>query len=292
MKRSVALLLVLLASCGGERSPSGLGEPIRVRNGVFKDGPIPASADPSPSITAVEMSSTVLRPGQGEKGITGRASPNAVAVAVGIGGLGSGYWLIPVEGPDPLNNGELGFQAAAEIARDVPPGRRDLVFSAIDASGHAGPLRSLPVCVPSIVPDNLNACDATIPPPAMVFSLAWDTQVDLDLVVVAPDGHVVDAKHPQLATAGAFDRDSNATCANDAIRRENLVFQEAPPRGSYLVYANLFDACGRAPVHFTFTLHERGPTGLVQSLTQDGVLTAIDANGGAALGTFVVELPL
>lgn len=297
MKRgSLALVvlspLIFALACEGERALSGLGEPIRVRNGVFKEGPLPSSADPSPAITSLEIASAVLRPGQGEKSVSGRASPNAVGVAVAIGGLGSGYWLLPVEGPDPLNNGELGWSALAEIGRDLPAGRRDLLFAAIDGAGRAGAIRSLPICIPPETPDNLNACDPSIPPPAAVLSLVWDTAADVDLVVVTPEGRVVDAKHPTLGDAGAFDRDSNAACANDAIRRENLVFQAPPPKGSYLVFGNLFSACEHAPVRFRFTLSQRSSTGVVETVSQAGVLTAVDANGGASLGTFIAELSL
>jgi hypothetical protein len=295
------VLLALLVSCAGERSPSGIGEPIRVRNGVLKEGPLPAG--PGPAITAIETASTVLRPGQGEKTLSGRASPGASAIALALGGRGNGYWLVGVDGPDPLNAGELGWQALVEIARDVPPGLADLLVVAIDASGVAGPVRSLPVCIPGALPDNLNACDRNLAPPAAVVSLSWDTPVDLDLVVVAPDGRVIDAKHPRVlpgadggaATTSAIDRDSNGACVLDRIQRENLVFQEAPPPGSYLVFANLFDACGRAPVHFRVAVSERQPSGdgtlsLVETLARDGVLLGVDANGGSRLGTYVTEV--
>ncbi len=126
MKRHLAVLASLLgvlatsvAACSGERSGSGLGEPIRVRNGAFKLGALPGPLGPGPgvTVTAIESASTVLRPGQGEKTLGGRASIGTVAVAVGLAELaaprssGSGYWVFPAEGPDPLNNNELGWQA-------------------------------------------------------------------------------------------------------------------------------------------------------------------------------------
>ena len=43
---------------------------------------------------------------------------------------------------------------------------------------------------------------------------------------------------------GRLTRDSDAGCALDGRNSEAIVFQEAPARGSYLVYADLFDACG------------------------------------------------
>ncbi len=302
---SSTVLAASFAACSGVRSESGLGEPIRVRNGVFREGPLPGAAPapvgPGVSVTAIETASTILQPGQGEKTLSGRASVGSVAIAIGLADEGRGHWLLPVDGPDPLNNGELGWQALIEVARDVPPGRKKLRVVAIDAAGRAGTQRELDVCVPRAVPDNLNACAPSIAPPAAVVSLTWDTAVDLDLVVVAPDGRVIDAKHPRVADgdAGAagptIDRDSNAACALDRVNQENLVFSETPAPGAYLVFANLFEGCERAPVHFRVTVSSRQPSStgtveLVATETKSGILTSIDANGGARLGTYVTEV--
>jgi hypothetical protein len=299
------LLFVTFMACSGEKSPSGFGEPIRVRNGVFKEGALPGATPGAPAITAIETSSTLLRPGQGEKTLGGRASPGSVAVAVALNGLGRGYWLLGVDGPDPLNNNELGFQALIEIARDVPAGSRELKVVAIDANGNGGPERVLPICVPGLVPDNLSACDPNAAPPAAVVTLTWDAPVDLDLIAVAPDGRVIDAKHPRRvlgdADAGApvvaIDRDSNGACVLDRVQQENLVFQDAPApgSGSWLVFVNLFQACDRTSVNFRIGVSSRqsvnGKLVLVEGDVKSGALTTVNTNGGARLGTYVTEVP-
>jgi len=76
---------------------------------------------------------------------------------------------------------------------------RTLLLAAIDEQGNAGEETRLDTCITRPIPDNLNACDPTIAPPFAVLSLAWDADVDLDLVVVAPDGRVIDPKHPTTA---------------------------------------------------------------------------------------------
>lgn len=330
MGRGIAIVIALVGfvlslglsvfACSGEPNETGLGEPLRLRNAAFKTGALPgeppAPAAVTPSITSFEAASTVVRPGQTEKSLLGRATPDAVAVALRFVDLGTGYWVLPVDGPDPQNNGELGWQVVADFGSAIPAGVHLLRVVAIDGAGHAGTQRELSVCVTPEIPDNLNACDPKLTPPAAVFSLSWDTPVDLDLVVITPDGRIVDAKHPRTvappppgpssgggadagtsaATVGVFERDSNGGCVVDGQQRENLVFQGRPPAGSYLVYANLFDACGRAPVHFRFSLHEPEATAdpkvqrLVESVTKKGVLLAVDANGGSKLGTFVTEI--
>lgn len=304
----VAIVALALGACSGEASKSGSGEPIVVRGAVFKEGILPGTPPaPTPSsgvsITAIETASTVLRPGQGEKTLTGRASVGSVAIAVALVGLGTGYWLLPVDGPDPLNNDELGWQLLLEVGRSVPPGPKELRIVAIDAAGRAGTQRPLSVCVPGLVPDNLNACDPKTAPPATVVSLSWDTPVDLDLVAVAPDGRIIDSKHVRgslPADAGAaagpvLDRDSNAACSLDHVQKENLVFSDAPAPGSYLVFVNLFDACDQRAVHFRVMTHVRqakpdGTFGLELVETKSGTLGAEIANGGSKIGTYVTEV--
>lgn len=317
----VVSLALSLFACSGVRDDVALDEPLRLRRATFKAGelpgapPAPAPAPAvSPSVTSLETASTVIRPGQTDKTILGRATPDAVAIGLRFTDLGSGYWVFPVDGPDPQNGGELVWEVTADFGYGIPPGIHALRVVAIDGAGHAGTQRELSVCVTPSIPDNLNACDPTLTPPAAVLSLAWDTPVDLDLVVVTPDGRIVDAKHPRTvappppgptsggadagaaAGAGTFDRDSNGGCVIDGQQRENLVFQSRPAPGSYLVYANLFDACGHAPVHFQLSLFEPEATAdpkvqrLVESITKKGVLLAVDANGGSKIGTFVTEV--
>lgn len=319
--RAAAARVVLLSAvyaCSGVRVETGITEPLRVKNATFQKGELPGeppSPNPTarPLVTSLETASTVVRLGQTEKSILGRTSPEAVAVGMRFADLGSGWWVLPVDAPDPATNGELGWQVAADFGADLPPGFHPLRVVAIDASGRGGSQRELVVCVASAVPDNGNACDPAKAPPSAVLTLTWDTPVDLDLVVVTPDGRIVDAKHPRTVappppgpstgadagaqdTGGTVDRDSNGSCVIDGNNRESLVFQKLPPAGSYLVYASLFDACGRGPVNFRLSVFEpevsedKKSQRLVESITKSGTLLPIDAHGGARIGTFVTEV--
>ncbi len=313
-----AFAALVAASCGGVSSPTALTEPLRIQNGAFKRGALPGSPpvaegapEAPPSVTLVESLNGIAYPGQSGKSIGGRTSTDAVSVAVRFFDLGTGYWVFPVDAPDPQANGELTWQGLADIGRDIAPGLHPIGVVAIDAQGHAGSQKNVPLCVSSAIPDGLNACDPTLPPPADVVSLGWDTDVDLDLVVVTPDGKTVDPKHittagtgdggtidrAQLASpsTGVLDRDSNVGCAIDGYRRESLVFKEAPKAGRYQVYARLFDACGNAPVHFTVTLSraQLRPDGVnleqVEAARRNGIMTSLDADGGRTRGLFVTE---
>lgn len=314
MRGTLALLALALASCESTPNPSGLDEPLRVRNAQFREGDLPGT-DPgdggaptaTPEITALESANALLRQRQPGKVFSGRTNPRGATVGVRFPTLGTGWWQVNVGGPDPTFDNDYTWTLQADFSDSLPTGLQSLRFVAIDESGRAGTWRDYRVCVLPEVPDNLNACDPTLAPPDTVVSLSWEEDVDLDLVVVTPQGRVVDARHPSTdapvdggvpRTAGALDRNSNANCAIDGIRRENLVFQSAPSPGVYRLYANLFSACGRTASRYRATVHlreilEGGRTSRVrESFRRDGILTAIAANGGAALGTFVGEVAL
>ena len=317
--RFVALVApwVFVAACGGEPSRAGLEEPIRVRNGVFREGELPgtppsdAGTDVTPSgpaLTPVETVGTILTRGQSAHAILGRASPTAWSVGVRFVGAGTGWWMVPVGGADPSFNNEVTWQLSTDLGYDLPTGLRAVRLVAIDASGRGGAQRDLRVCVVPPVPDNLHACDPSLAPPDTVVSLAWDNDADLDLVVVTPEGKVVSARQPTTAlsdggmvdraalsdpSTGVLDRNAGAACSRDRIRRENLVWQGAPRPGVYRVYANLFDACRETAVRFRLSVWRRAEDGHPrETLRRDGMLGALAANGGGRLGTFVTDLAL
>lgn len=307
------LVLAATTSCDGVRSPSGLDQPFRVHNAQFHEGELPGTPegdagapDNVATVTSLDSANAVLRLRQAGKVFSGRTNPRGASVGLRFPTLGTGWWQVNVGGPDPTFDNDYTWTLQADFGDALPTGLQTLRFVALDPDGNAGPQRDYRVCVVPEVPDNLNACDPTIAPPDTVISLGWDTDVDLDLVVVTPDGRTVDARHPTTAapgttatpSTGVLDRNSNADCAIDSIRREDLVFQGAPADGVYRIYVNLFSACGQPSTHFRVTTHlreilEGGRTSDVrESFRRDGVLTAIAANGGAALGTFVGEVTL
>lgn len=310
MRRVLTLLaLAALAGCSGEAAPTGLTEPIRVVDAAFKVGALPGSAPPdggtptAPAVTLVQSPNNLFRPGQTGKSLSGLVTDDATAVALRFDALGTGYWLVTPGAPDPATPGQLTWSAVFDVAYDVPPGVHQLRFAAVNGSGASGSQSALDVCVTSEVPDNLNACDRSIAPPAAVLSLAWDSDVDLDLVLITPSGQVLDPKHattapvtdaglhPDPAKDGVLDHDSDANCVPDHVRRENVVWEAAPAPGQYLVYANLFSACGQPATRFTASLWRPQPTDggteLVEDLHVSGEVLAGAANGGDAHGLYV-----
>ena len=333
MTRRLPIGLALLGlGCSSSSAAGTLGhdEPLRVKvlergqlvDAQFRPGPLPGSeplqggipeggVPGSAYVTSAVLRGQTYRPGQAQIELTGRASPGSYSVAAKFDGLGSGYWVIPVRGADNAFGNEQLWAAELEFSSELPTGVQRLGFAALDGQGQSGPqYLGQPICVSPRIPDKLNACDPTLAPPALVLSLEWDRDVDLDLRLLTPDGKFVDAKHPTTAlkvdggvpesalndpSTGVIEFDSNRSCVIDGYRLENLVWQEKPKPGRYGVWVNLFDACGQDSVRFTLSAYSREflPDNLFgqrRDAIKSGILLALDANGGNKPGLFVTEL--
>lgn len=315
-RRLAAPLALLVAGCSGEPLTPGFEEPLRVAEAQFREGSLPGSppltADElnagvkaqTPTIVSASLGNALIPPREPGRSLSGLASADSVAIGVRFADLGTGYWLLPTGSPDPVSDGALEWRFRAGFAGDYPPGRHELLLAAIDGSGRSGNQVGLTLCLLPEIPDNGNVCNPTIPPPDLVVSMGWDAAVDLDLRVITPDGKIVDPKHPTTAVEGEdgkldiaakgigkLDYDSYAACTPDGRRRESLVFQSSPPPGTYLVYAGLFDACGQPGVTFDASIHVASSTTdgprLVETFRQSAQLAAVQADGGARLGTYI-----
>lgn len=312
------LFALALGACSqGQNSVIGPNEPFRMRgsNVQFVHGKLPgvtpgedlAGATELPTIAAVDLNSLIVSQG-GSKSISGRASANASSVAIAMEGVGSGYWVVPTRSQDPIT-GELTWGVAsasqsglvADFDLGLRSGIRPLHLVAIDENGQAGVQFIQKLCVRSAVPDNLNSCESSVAPPAAVFSLSWDTNADLDLQVLTPDGLLITPKRgsttdadagPASKPAGSIDHDSNANCVADGVRRESLIFQTDAPSPGYLFFANLHDACKQPVVRFNMQVwsakvDEDGSTHLELTFQRGGELLDSQVNPGSGRGLFV-----
>jgi hypothetical protein len=299
----------------GVQADSGITEPIQVSGGQFVSGPLPGTlpsdtTSPPPdagtalgalSVTSVTFQNAFLISGISGTSVSGLATSDAVAVGVQLKNQGSGYWVVPMQGQDVQFPGQSDFGFSLSLNPADTPGNTDLRVVALDANGHAGQQTNAPVCILSRVPDNEHACFPKKKVPAAIFTLTWDTNFDVDLHVVTPAGRDVNAKTALTSvpfdgggapgpTIGLIDRDSIGNCAVDGWREEDLVFQDPPPKGSYLIYAAPFSSCGQSTVRFTFNLYEAGSDGNLHStFTRSGELLANDVTGGTSDGLFVAE---
>lgn len=317
--RSLALVF-LAAGCAATRITPGLEEPFSVEGGQFLDGELPGAPPgqppAAPRATAVTTEVTQLRPGLSGVPFFGWATLDAVSVAARIEGQGHGYWVVPAGPPDPQVQGEpvRGWRFVADLQESLLPGRHRLLVAALDDAGRAGTQVESTLCIHRKVPDNGNACDPKKAPPELVISLAWDRPADLDLIVVTPDSQTISSRSPSKGLAadqkinrsapdqnppgaGYLDLDSNHGCARDGRQLENVVFQERPPPGSYLIYVDLHDACGEPSVRYAVSRWSRtvldaqaATFTVAESERKSGTLQAVQVNRGAGFGTFVAEI--
>jgi hypothetical protein len=314
----VALLLLAavsaaVASCnGGPQANVGVNEPMAVSGGQFVPGDLPGAppvdgggpigggvTPPPLSVLEVDYNNVQVTPGASGKSFGGIVSSDAVAIGVRLGTLGSGYWVVPVGGHDPLANGsDVNFSASFNA--DDAPGTHPLRIVALDAAGNGGQQVDTLLCVESRIPDNGHACTPSQAVPSVVFSLRWDANFDVDLHVVDPSGTDINPKSNPVQfpidagqpppTDPKIDRDSLGRCIPDGLRQEDLVFQSYPAVGPYDIYADPFEACGQPAVRFELTIYEAGGDGeLHATYSQGGELLSNSVTGGGSSGLFITE---
>lgn len=308
--------MVLLIACESQEYLVGASEPVRVHGGVFHEGVLPVDeAATTPLVLNAGSVGAILTAGQASVPYTGLVTPDAYSVAVAFPTLGTGFWVVPVDGPDVTQEDALLFDVTADVTTEAPFGLQTLSFVAIDGDGAPGPRYDTTVCIlPEVATHNLAYCDPNTTPQSAVISLSWDTDVDLDLIVVAPSGKVVSSKLPSTAlppdgtttiptatlndpTTGQLTRDSNANCDVDSIRRESLVFPGEPPAGDYRIYASLHATCGHSYVNWLLSVYRRvdaddGTHPVERTDVAAGELLGAQATGGATFGTFITTLTL
>lgn len=246
---ALAGVLFVFAGCGGASNDPGLLAWMRVAGGTFVEGPMP-KADGGPAVVALDLSSNTAHAGQIDKPLKGALDPAATAAAIGLRG-DRGYWIVTAGLPDVQAPGYPTFTAALSFSPDLRSGTYDLVVRAADARGRLGAAETR----------ELTITGTAHPDGALVISLGWDVEADLDLHVVDPDGVEIWKRNINSQVApppgspvdpeawkegGLLDFDSNAACVIDGRRRENVVWKSDPPKGHYLVRVDTASLCGEA----------------------------------------------
>lgn len=310
---STVALFAFSSACSGTDGRSGIEEPLIVSQAQFVEGELPGiKADAEevdedlPTTSPPAAESALIRERMSGIDFSGFASLSATAIGVRFEDEGSGYYLFPTGAVDAQDRTRLTWRFQADLQDALGSGLFELTSVAFDEEGRPGKQSNMTLCVRSLRPDNGNSCYAHVAPPALVVSVEWDTPVDLDLILVAPSGVVLNPKHPTTADAdesGVIDPltsgagillgDGNQDCVVDGKQREDIVFRDRPDPGTYKVYVNLSRACGEHAVSYETSRHARVTEGEEYSVSSRilgaGSLLKGQANGGKAIGTFVAE---
>ena len=252
---------LLLCSCEGASAQSGVTSYLRLVGAQFVSGEIDsADYSPTPTVERVDSQNNTVHPGITGKSIGGAVGPGGTAVLMGMRG-DSGHWTLPVQSQDQSSPGDFVFSAKASFSPAVPIGPASILYRAVSAEGDVGPpfIQELDIETPAVQG-------------ALVISLDWDTEADLDLRVTAPDaqGKEVEiwsrnksslarpapgdppATADEIAAAGFLDFDSNSQCQIDGRLQENVIWKTKPPQTSslYSVRVDAFSMCGEVLAHW------------------------------------------
>lgn len=250
----VGVGLLALSACDGASSDPGLDARMRVEGAQFALGPPPAGSA-GPEVVSVDLSSNQIHANQIGKPLSAALDPSATAAAIGLDG-DSGYWIVAAGLPDVQAPAFPTFHVQLSFAGDLAAGPYSLEVRAADSMGRYGPKTALP----------LTASGPPVPVGALVVTLRWDTESDLDLHVVDPTGIEIYKSNinsyqapppgqpmdPTAFQAGAIlDLDSNAACVIDGRREENVIWKDSAPKGRYRVLVDTFSLCGEASAQWT-----------------------------------------
>jgi hypothetical protein len=118
------------------------------------------------------------------------------------------------------------------------------------------------------------------------ISVSWDAPTDVDLHVVEPGGVDIYYGNPTSPSGGELDLDSNPACFIDGVNNENITWGVAtPPRGTYTVRLDYFDACGEVRTNYVVTVNIRGR----QPMVFTGSFTGPGDGGGAGDGITITS---
>ena len=163
---------------------------------------------------------------------------------VSIGGEPFGYYEVDVGGAAPPHRltGQLPFDL------DPTVGPFCLQVTAVDGAGAAG----TPAC------QRLHV--APVGRGEVQITVSWDTDADLDLHVLDPNGDEIYFRQPAVDSGGVLDLDS--FCGPEAyIRNEHVGWSRASaPAGRYEVRVNHWESCEAVETSYIVSVYNHGRT--------------------------------
>jgi hypothetical protein len=153
----------------------------------------------------------------------------------------SGYFEISL--PAPATSAELLVTFPQALASK----EFDLHFAAADAAGRVG------------IPADKSYDAIVVGTGDVQVTVAWDTDADVDLHVVDPSGAEIYWGERESPSGGQLDLDSNAACAGDNVRNENITWAVGTaPQGTYTVRVDYWSSCEAPETRYTVLTNNGG----------------------------------
>jgi hypothetical protein len=252
-------------SCGGDNGPSritiadyltGITNAAATVAAVRNSGSPPTAAGgPTATVTGA---GTVITGGSSQVNVAGSA--NFTDVYVQVDGV-DGYYQLTL--PAPVSNVDL----LLTVGQHVPANAFNLSYG-VAASGTVGAYQSVPVAVVPVGTGEVQV------------SVSWNAESDVDLHVVEPGNEEIYYANPTSAAGGSLDLDSNAGCAIDHVKNENITWAHAPS-GTYTVRVDYWDSCSVPQTDYVVTVQRKGHA----PETFTGSFTGTGDQGGLGDGT-------
>ena len=260
----IALVALAISSCGGDSTVAPA--PVDIRDyitalatsggidAVFHSG-LPPAAGSGPTVV-VDGASAMITGGSSIRGVSSATAFTRIIVAINSV---DGYWEITL--PVAVTVEEL----VLTLAQSLPANAFTLRYG-VGVTGGFGAFDSEPITV------------VVVGTGVLQVSVTWDSNADVDLYVVEPGatGEEIFYGNSTSAAGGQLDLDSNAACAGDNIRNENITWANSAPTGTYTIRVNLWAECATTTTNYVVTLRRQNQP----PQTFQGVLNA-PGNGGA-----------
>jgi hypothetical protein len=243
------------ACTGGVTDDPGLNAYLRVSGAQFVPGAMPAGTSAGPQVLSLDLLNSLIYPSFPDDGISGDLSATATAAAIGLQG-DVGYWIVVAGAASYLTPTDPTYAATGAFSQGIVAGQYTLVVRGVDGQRNFGPPSTrvlTALAAPPLEP---------IPTGDLVVTLSWNNDTNLDLHVVDPAGQdlywgaqstqpPLSFEQPDGGSYGAIDDDSNANCVIDGLDREDAVWKDPPPSGTYTVRVDAASLCGLPIAYWT-----------------------------------------
>lgn len=277
------------ASCSGVQADTGSDAYMQVPGARFVRGPMPQGSGSGPGVAQISLMNNNIWAGLANDPLSGALDPTATAAAVGLRG-DVGYWIVVAGVPSVATPDDPSYTATLQFSEGIILGNYTLVVHAVDQNGNFGPPKGQ-ILVAETSPLNPPATGA------LVVTLSWDTESNLDLHVVDPAGLDIYWGNPssqppfsfdqtEAGSYGYIDYDPNGGCIIDGLRREDAIWPNPPPSGQYTVRVDTPSLCGQPIANWDVRVALDG----IELGAASGVAVDADTRGLHGAGSGVLAL--
>lgn len=212
----------------------------------FADCEIPPAGEGDAAFTGYEGATTVVNGGSTALDLAWEGAPTlegrllVVWVRDTWGEAEPGFFVAPLGDLDDPADAELYISSSAREGQyTVSAGIAESGWEGAGDSGLGAALAALEPGSYLEIPLQVIAVRSG----AVQVNVNWDSAADVDLYVTDPSGETIFYAHPQSASGGYLDLDSNAGCSSGASN-ENIFWLDDAPSGEYLVEVDYWSDCG------------------------------------------------